>query len=185
MAIALKTVSYMKNMTSIDPLSIDGNFIKMIGRQWMLITAGTVERFNTMTASWGAVGEIWGKHAVFVFVRPQRYTFGFMESNELFTLSFFGDGYRKELAHLGSVSGRDEDKVSAVGLTPLATASASVGFVEAPLILECKKMYAGSLEKDYFADQSIPGKVYPENDFHKMYVGNILNAWISASRHTE
>lgn len=167
----------MENMIKLDPLDIDGNFIEMIGKQWMLVTAGTPEDFNTMTASWGAMGEIWGAHVAFVFVRPQRYTFRFTEDNDIFTLSFFGDGYRKALALCGSVSGRDTDKVADVGLTPIRTDGGSVAFAEACLVLECRKMYAGFLEKADFTDTSIPDKHYPDNDFHKMYVGEIVGAW--------
>ena len=71
--------------------------IKMISDDWALLTAGTLDKFNTMTISWGGVGELWGKDVAFVFVRPQRYTYGFMEENDYFTLSFFGGDYKKEL----------------------------------------------------------------------------------------
>ena len=30
-----------------------------IGSQWMLITAGNKDGFNTMTASWGGMGVLW------------------------------------------------------------------------------------------------------------------------------
>ena len=35
-----------------------------IGKEWLLITAGNEEKCNTMTASWGAMGVMWGKNAV-------------------------------------------------------------------------------------------------------------------------
>lgn len=34
------------------------------------------------------IGELWGKDVVAVFVRPQRYTYEFMEKYGDFTLSF-------------------------------------------------------------------------------------------------
>ena len=40
-----------------------------IGKEWLLITAGNEEKCNTMTASWGAMGVMWGKNAVTVFKR--------------------------------------------------------------------------------------------------------------------
>ena len=43
-----------------------------IGKEWLLITAGNEEKCNTMTASWGAMGVMWGKNAVTVYIRPQR-----------------------------------------------------------------------------------------------------------------
>lgn len=52
----------------------------MISDDWALLTAGKEGDWNTMTVSWGGVGELWGKDVVFVFVRPQRYTLEFMEN---------------------------------------------------------------------------------------------------------
>ena len=81
----------------------------------MLITAGNLTKYNTMTASWGGFGILWNKPVCYVFVRPSRYTFEFMESNAGFTLSFFPKEYRKALNILGSKSGRDLDKVKLSG----------------------------------------------------------------------
>ena len=58
----------------IDPKELDQNVFSMIGEQWMLVTAGTAERCNTMTASWGGLGVLWGKPVASVYSRPQRYT---------------------------------------------------------------------------------------------------------------
>ena len=44
----------------IDPKELNQNVFSMIGEQWMLVTAGTAERCNTMTASWGGLGVLWG-----------------------------------------------------------------------------------------------------------------------------
>ena len=77
-----------------------------IGKEWMLVTAGDQEKHNTMTASWGGVGVMWGKNVVSVYIRPQRYTKEFVDANELFTLSFYDESYRKALNICGSKSGR-------------------------------------------------------------------------------
>ena len=73
-----------------------------IGKEWMLITAGTEEKYNTMTASWGGVGVIWGKDVVTAYIRPQRYTKEFVDANDTFTISFFPEGYKKALSLCGS-----------------------------------------------------------------------------------
>ncbi|MBQ5373195.1 MAG: flavin reductase family protein, partial [Bacteroidaceae bacterium] len=44
----------------------------LIGKEWMLITAGNIKHFNTMTASWGGLGWLWNKPVAFIFVRPER-----------------------------------------------------------------------------------------------------------------
>ena len=85
-----------------------------IGKEWMLITAGAdAEHCNTMTASWGAMGVMWGKNVVSVYIRPQRYTKEFIDAQERFTCAFFGEGNQREaLSLLGKVSGRDvPDKI--------------------------------------------------------------------------
>ena len=52
----------MENFEEIKPAAITENFIKLIGSDWMLVTAGQREHFNTMTASWGGVGFLWNKN---------------------------------------------------------------------------------------------------------------------------
>ena len=71
-----------------------------IGKEWMLVTAGDEEKHNTMTASWGGMGIMWGKNVVSVYIRPQRYTKEFVDANELFTLSFYDESYRLSLIHI-------------------------------------------------------------------------------------
>ena len=88
--------------------------IKKIKEEWFLIASEKENKVNTLTASWGAVGNLWNKPVIFIFVRPQRYTTEFLQASNEFTVTFF-DGYKKELGYLGTVSGRDEDKISKVG----------------------------------------------------------------------
>ena len=66
-----------------------------IAERWMLITAGTPERCNTMTASWGAVGELWGVPMATIYIRPQRYTKEFVDQSDYFTLCFFPEDVRQ------------------------------------------------------------------------------------------
>ena len=67
------------------------DIISIIGKEWMLITAGDIQHFNTMTASWGGVGFLWGKPVAFVFIRPERYTHDFVEQYDRLTLTFFDE----------------------------------------------------------------------------------------------
>ena len=94
---------------SIDPKQLQENVFSLIGDQWTLITAGTPDHCNTMTASWGGLGVLWRKPVATIYVRPQRYTYTFLEENPYFTLSFFGPQWKKQLAYCGAVSGREED----------------------------------------------------------------------------
>ncbi|MCL2098275.1 MAG: flavin reductase [Bacteroidales bacterium] len=150
--------------------------VQMIGKEWMLITAGNSTAFNTMTASWGGLGELWNKPVAFIFVRPQRYTFDFLEREDYFTLSFYNENYREALTICGTKSGRDTDKVKEAGLTPLYT-PLGVAFGEARVIIECRKIYGDFLQPEAFIDGSIAENIYPQSDYHKMYVGEIVNVW--------
>lgn len=170
----------MENFKEINPAEIDGNFIRMIGQEWMLVTAGTTEHCNTMTASWGFVGEMWGKHAAMVVIRPQRYTKEFIDNSERLTLSFFDEQYRKALSYCGTHSGREGDKISAAGLSVTTTDGGVPALAEARLILECRKMYADNLRKDAFLDPAPIEKWYPEKDFHTFYVLEIERAYLRA-----
>jgi flavin reductase (DIM6/NTAB) family NADH-FMN oxidoreductase RutF len=162
----------MKTFTEIKPTEIKGNPIHLIGQEWMLITAGTPQHFNTMTASWGSLGELWFKPVCFCFVRPQRYTYEFMEKNDAFTLSFFIDHYKPQLNFCGSRSGRETDKVDECGFTTREAENGSVFFEEARLVLECRKIYFQDLDPSHFLDDSIMHN-YPQKDFHRMYIGEI------------
>ncbi len=57
-------------MKAIEPSLVKDNFIEIIGKEWMLVSAGDKDKFNMMTASWGGVGFLWNKPVVFVFIRP-------------------------------------------------------------------------------------------------------------------
>lgn len=167
----------MKGFEAIEPRRLDENFIQLIGQEWMLVTAGEKARFNTMTASWGGVGFLWNKPVAFVFIRPQRYTFEFIEAQPGFTLSFLGENYREALNICGTLSGREVDKVEKTGLTPVFSASGQVAFAEARYIVECRKAYAGFLDPEAFLDPVWVDKFYPEKDFHKMYIAEMVKVW--------
>ena len=112
---------------------------QMIGNEWWLVTAGDEAKgYNTMTASWGHVGVIWQRPTAIVYIRPQRYTKEFVDRADRYTLSLFGGGYKKEMGYLGSHSGRDEDKVAKVGLTPVFEEDYTY-FAEAEIVVVCRK----------------------------------------------
>jgi flavin reductase (DIM6/NTAB) family NADH-FMN oxidoreductase RutF len=167
----------MNHFREIAPTEISDNPIRLIGKEWMLITAGAPGNFNTMTASWGGLGELWFKPVCFCFIRPQRHTYEFMEKGEAFTLSFFDEAFRPQLNFCGSHAGRNTDMVRKWNFRPLEAANGSVYFDEARMILECKKLYFQDLEPSNFVDDSIL-KNYPKNDFHRMYVGEITRVLI-------
>ena len=153
--------------------SIDVNPFKMIGKDWTLITAGDESGWNTMTASWGGMGVMWGKNVVTAVIRPQRYTKEFIDSSELFTLSFFGEEYREALAFCGKHSGRDVDKANETGLTPVFS-DGTTAFEQAQTVIVCKKLFAQEITPESFIDKSLDDQWYPNKDYHIAYVGEIV-----------
>lgn len=167
-------------LKQIDPTNIDDNFIKMIGQEWMLVTAGTPESFNMMTASWGFAGYIWGLPATSIFIRPTRYTKEFVERSNAYTLSFFPEKYKKVLTELGTKSGREMNKMTESGLTPIQLPTGDMTFREASLTLVCHVMYKAPLVENGFVDTTVLPKWYPKGvtDLHTMYVGQIVAAYV-------
>ena len=148
------------------------NPFTLINKDWMLITAGDAEKHNTMTASWGGVGELWGKYVSTIYIRPQLYTLEFVEQEEYYSLCFFGPEYRQALSLCGSKSGRDVDKDAATGLTPCFDQAAPY-YEQARLVFLCRKLYRQDMEKSAFLDKGLLEKWY-DNDLHRMFIGEIV-----------
>ncbi|MCP4132934.1 MAG: flavin reductase family protein [bacterium] len=166
----------MEDFSIIQPEEITDSFFKIIGRDWMLITAGNKKSFNTMTAAWGGAGVLWHTKVCYIFVRPERYTYEFLERSEIFTLSFFDNSDKRVLNYCGTNSGRDVDKVEETGITPIETAEGAIAFEESRLIIECKKMYFQDLDSDNFLDPAIKDH-YKTGGVHRMYVGEVVNCY--------
>ena len=169
-------------MKEIDVKDILLNPMDKIAHEWMLVTAGTMEEgYNTMTASWGHLGSIWGHGGGMptsvVFIRPQRYTKSFVDREMYYTVSFFPAEYKGALRYLGTHSGKDEDKVAAAGLTAVR-AGESVTFQEASLTLLCRKLYRAPVVEEGFIDKAIIDDCYPKRDYHDMYIGEIVKAYV-------
>lgn len=160
------------NFSEITPLQIQDNVFKLIS-DWMLITAGTMDSCNTMTASWGGLGVLWGRNISICYVRPSRFTYGFMEKSETYSLSFFDDMHKDALRLCGSKSGREMDKINAANLTKIWDDEGAVIFREAKLTIICKKLYYEDFNPDRFLDPTIMNN-YPKMDFHRAYIGQIV-----------
>lgn len=143
-----------------------------IGKEWMLITAGD-EKHNTMTASWGGLGVLWGKNVATVYIRESRYTIEFVEDSDYFSLCVFDEMYRDALNFCGTKSGRDFDKDKEANLTALYDQKAPY-YAEAKLVFICKKLYHQNMTEDSFIDKSILDDVYPDRDLHRVFVGEIV-----------
>ena len=145
----------------------------LYNRQWALVTAGTADNYNTMTISWGGLGTLWNKPVATVYVKPIRHTHNFLDSNDYFTVSFYGEEYRKDLGLLGTLSGRDGDKVAQTKLTPVSVGD-SVSFKQATITLLCKKIYRQDLITDTMPQEEI-NRYYIDEEPHTMYIGEVID----------
>lgn len=177
MAITNMEALGFKKLSSEEIESSGFNPFKMIGKDWMLVTAGNENGWNTMTASWGFMGVMWGKQAVTAVIRPQRYTKEFIDNSEYFTLSFFDETMRPALAYCGKYSGREVDKAKETGLIPVFT-DGTTAFEQAKTVVVCRKMYAQPMGSEYFIDKSADERWYADKDYHTAYVGEIVNIYV-------
>ena len=158
----------MYTMKPIAIKDLSENFFEVIGKEWMLVTAGNKDHFNTMTASWGGIGFLWNKSVVYVFIRPERYTREFVDA--------------KRAIHkiCGSKSGREVDKVKETGLKPVITEKGNILFEQGRLSLECRKLYTDVMKEDCFIDPSVCKQWYggAHGGLHHIYVAEITGAWM-------
>lgn len=159
----------MNTFKTIQPEELTANAFSTIGKDWMLVTAEIDGKVNTMTASWGGLGVMWHKNAAFIFIRPQRYTKEFVDASSHLSLCVLDENFRKELTYLGTVSGRDEAKIEKAGLTVCYEAGVPY-FDQSKIVLVCRKLFCQQLDPNCFVDTTIEPKVYPNKDYHYMYV---------------
>lgn len=159
---------------NIDYKNFNQNSFELIGNEWMLITAKNKQngKVNAMTASWGGLGFMWGNPVAFVVIRPQRYTIDFVNSSNEFSLCFFDEKYKKTLSYFGTVSGRDEDKISNSGLT-VADNSEIPYFNESKIVLLCSNLFKQKFEENCFVDSQIIEKWYQNKDYHYLYIASV------------
>lgn len=142
-------------------------------RKGALITAGTIDDFNSMTIGWGTYGALWSKKVFIAYVKPCRYTFEFMEKNDYFTVSFYDDVYKKELLYYGTHSGRDVNKEKETKFNPVNVNDVAVTYKEAKKTLLLKKLYYQDLDINMIPED-IAKRYYEFDKPHRIYVGEII-----------
>lgn len=166
----------MSTFTKIDASEFSTNPFESFGKGWALVSAEKEGKVNAMTISWGTMGIMWHKPSVTIVLRPQRYTRGYVNEAERFSLSFFEKNkFRQELGYLGKVSGKDEpDKVAKSGLVVEHFEEVPY-FAEAKTVFILRKKYCQQMQPNSFYDEEISKEMYPERDYHYMYI-----AWIES-----
>lgn len=164
-------------MVEIEATKLSLDAVDLWMNQWLLLTAGTLDDCNMMTVAWGSIGYMWARPFAQIAVRPQRHTRKYLEQSDSFTLCAFPEQYREDLRTLGTLSGRDGDKLAKTRLTLKESKRVSApSYREASLIFECRTIYSQDLDPKGFLDKAIQDH-YPANDYHRIYFGEILAAF--------
>lgn len=153
------------------------NVFQEINKNWMLIAAKKPDgQVNAMTASWGAMGELWGKETVTAYIRQSRFTKEFVDAQDYFTISLF-DGCKEELRVFGTKSGRDCDKLAQTGFT-LEEVEGQPAFTQSKCVLVCKKMYQDDICLSDMTDD-VRERWYADQDYHTMYIAEITACYVN------
>ena len=164
-------------MREVDVTELSVDVVNLWMNQGLLLTAGTIDECNMMTVAWGSIGCMWSRPFAQIVVRPQRHTRKYLEQSDSFTLCAFPEKYHKDLQTLGTLSGRDGDKLSKTGLTlKVSKRVAAPSYNEARFILECRKIYYQDMDPRGFVDKTIQDN-YAANDYHRIYFGEILSVY--------
>ncbi len=164
-------------MKEINIKELNFNPFEKIGKQWFLITAGDESSWNTMTASWGFMGVMWGKNCLQAVVRPSRHTYSFLEKNEYFTASFLPEEYRSALMFCGRNSGRDCDKSKETGLTPVFV-DGTAAIEQAELVLVCRKLYVQEMKPEFFTDEALKAENINGDPMHTEFISEIVKVYV-------
>ncbi len=152
-----------------------GNAMKLIGKDWMLITVRDGDGANAMTASWGSLGVLWNKNVCTCFIRPQRYTYGLVEENDRLSFAFLPEEYRRALRYCGSHSGREGHKLVDAGLSTCNLDGVPV-IAEADTVIICRKLYVDDIKENSFVDRELLSN-YEQKDYHRFYICEIEKAY--------
>ena len=99
-------------------------------------------RPNAMTAAWGGIC-CSQPPCLNISLRKATYTYGNIMDRNAFTVSIPSEDRVKQADYMGMASGRDEDKFSTVGLTPIKADLVDAPYVdEFLLVLECNLIQA-------------------------------------------
>lgn len=165
----------MGTFRKIRPEEFDSSPFKIIGKDWMLIAAESQGRVNCMTASWGGLGVMWSKNIAFIVVRKSRFTKELIDASESFSLNFFDRSqHGAMLSYMGTVSGRDEDKIARQGMA-LEHQDNTPYFSQASTVILCRKLSCHPLDPSGFLDSTIDGQWYPDRDYHDLYMGEVVS----------
>ncbi|MDR1054499.1 MAG: flavin reductase [Prevotellaceae bacterium] len=179
----VKDKTFDELFKKIEATELTDNIFKLVGEDFTVITAGDETHYNSMTASWGGVGILFNNPATWCFLRANRYTLELMKKHETYTMAYFPEEYKDRVMYLGSVTGRNTDKMKNTTLTYVKTHDGNIAYKEAKLIIECKLIELTTVNpSDFYTEKgkSFIEEAYTEvKDYHKIVLGQITSIWVS------
>ena len=145
--------------------------------QGAFLTVKSGEAINTMTIGWLTIGYAWRTPILMVAVRSSRHTFSIIEVSDDFTVSIPSLNMQREIEFCGTKSGRDYDKFKECNLQISESQDVATPIIRVPGIhFECKIMYKSAMDRTYLNEEH-DRTIYPENDYHTLYFGKIMNCY--------
>lgn len=159
--------------------NLDKSFVQNLSNNWALVTSGASDNYNMMTVNWGGIGFLWNKPVLFIFIRPERYTFEFIEKYDYFSLSFLKDNFSNVHEVCGMQSGRYINKIKETNLNPIITKNGCMLFEESILSVECKKIYSHQMSQMNYENHEFHSMIKDKGSDHKMYIAEIIDIWVN------
>ena len=145
-----------------------------------ILSAGDKNSYNSMVIGWGLIGAAWQKPLFIVYVKPDRYTYQFMEKTTYFTVNFIRKDLYKKFVPYGNKSGRDINKEEASGTHIQFLEDGGITFEEAEEVYVCKMMAKAHLKKEEMSPEIIEFYEKASTAFkqttepHGIYIGEII-----------
>jgi flavin reductase (DIM6/NTAB) family NADH-FMN oxidoreductase RutF len=130
---------------------------------WVVCTYDGEGRPNAMSAAWGGIC-CSDPPCLAVSLRKATYTYGNIVARKAFTINVPSEIHARQADYFGMVSGRNVDKFTAAGLTPVRSPIVDAPYIdEFPLVVECRLLHS------------------MEIGLHTQFVGEILDVKADAS----
>ena len=173
---------FAANFAAIAPQEMTDNVFTLVGQDFSVVTAGAIPGHNSMTASFGGFGILFGKPTAWLFLRSSRYTLELMEREKTFTLSYFPDAYKEQVVFFGEMTGRGTDKMKRSTLTPISTPSGLPTYAEARLVVECALVeVTETAPGDFLTGEGrdfVGGGRDASRGYHRLVFGEITGVWV-------
>jgi flavin reductase (DIM6/NTAB) family NADH-FMN oxidoreductase RutF len=167
----------MHNFQPFPISTLEFNPFQLIGQQWGVATVEVGDKINTTTVNWGGMGVAWEKNVAFLMLKNSRYTKELLDQADVFSYTFFDPDqkkYKMSMKYLSAVSGRNEDKLTAAGLTVNRTMK--VPFIdEGNFVLLLRKLATVPVPAEALAKETMVETFYSDNDFHTIFIAEILD----------